>query len=135
MYKYSCADEKTVTNLETGATGIHPGGWMWEEYQNWIASGGITEPFDARSPSEILGADKARVQAANKTVCENHILKRFSLPIQSSMSMGVYPADMKDAMVSFIAACIAEENRVFDLVVAAATQEELLSIIPVWPEV
>lgn len=53
MYKYSNAEHTAVTNLETGATGIHPGVWMWEQYQEWVNAGGITEAFETRSPEQV----------------------------------------------------------------------------------
>lgn len=45
MYKFADKDNTTVTNLETGTTGIRPGNWQWDKYQEWVATGGITEPF------------------------------------------------------------------------------------------
>ena len=84
--------------------------------------------------AEQFQAEKDRVQTDNKSACENHILKRYPLTTQSSMDMGIYPVELKEAMIDWIAACIAEENRVFDLVGAATTREELASIIPTWPE-
>lgn len=55
MYKYSNKEHTTVTNVETGASGIHPGNWMWRGYQDWIVAGGITEPF--QSKEELLAQE------------------------------------------------------------------------------
>lgn len=51
MYKYTDKEHKTVTNLTTGQSGIHPGVWMWESYQAWLDAGGITEVFDTSNQS------------------------------------------------------------------------------------
>ena len=53
MYKYSNAEHTAVKNLTTGATGIHPGVWMWEQYQEWVNTGGVTEAFETRSPEQV----------------------------------------------------------------------------------
>lgn len=84
---------------------------------------------------ELLSIEKVRAQTHSKAVCEEYILKRYPLTVQSSMSLGVYPADQKDTMVNFIASCVDEENRVFDLIESASTLEEVQSVIPSWPEV
>lgn len=61
MYKFSNKEHSAVTNLNTGVSGIHPGVQLWEEYQQWVNNGGITEPFDTRSPEEIDVDVKARI--------------------------------------------------------------------------
>jgi len=105
---------------------VNPTHYMWdgEKLAEWPG-------LDA----ELFEDEKVRVQKANKATCEAHILAKYPLTVQSSMSLGVYPADQKATMVNFIADCIAEENRVFDLAAAVVTQEELASIIPSFPEV
>lgn len=45
MYKYSNKEHTVVTNLDTGASGIHPGNWMWKDYQDWVAAGETTQPW------------------------------------------------------------------------------------------
>lgn len=92
-------------------------------------------------PQDILDAEmlieaKQNLQTSNKAVCRKHIISKYPLETQSSAVLGVYPAEVKEVMVSFIAACIAEENRVFDLVEAVTTAEELEAVDkPIWPEV
>lgn len=86
-------------------------------------------------PAKRLAAEKSAVQQANKAACTAHILGRYPMPIQQSAALGVYPVDVRDTMVEFIAACIAEENRVFDLVEAATSISQLATIsVPTWPE-
>jgi hypothetical protein len=86
-------------------------------------------------PAKRLAAEKSAVQQANKAACTAHILGRYPMPIQQSAALGVYPVDVRDTMVEFIAACIAEENRVFDLVEAATSIPQLAAISgPTWPE-
>lgn len=58
MYKYADKDHNTVTNLLTGASGIHPGVWQWEEYQKWKDAGGITEPYQT---AEEIAAELAAI--------------------------------------------------------------------------
>lgn len=58
MYKFADKDHKTVANLITGASGIRPGNWMWEQYQMWVESGGVTEPFDARTSEQVMADEK-----------------------------------------------------------------------------
>lgn len=67
MYKYSNPEHTAVSNLETGATGIHRGVWMWEEYEAWVAQGGVTLPYDERTPeqvaADVLAAAKEDIAA------------------------------------------------------------------------
>jgi hypothetical protein len=132
MYKYSNAEHTAVTNLETGASGIHPGVWMWEHYQEWLANGGVTEAFDT-----IPLADKKVTKVnQNRSACESYITSFYPLTKQSSMSLGIYPAGDKATMIAFIEACIAEENRVAALVNAVTTIEGLEAVeAPTWPTV
>jgi hypothetical protein len=132
MYKYSNKEHTAVTNLETGASGIHPGVWMWEQYQEWVANGGVPEAFDT-----IPLADKKVTKVnQNRSACENHITSFYPLAKQSSMSLDIYPAQDKATMIAFIEACIAEENRVAALVNAVTTIEDLEAVeAPTWPTV
>ena len=70
-------------------------------------------------------------QAPNKEACKAHILARYPVEIQLSMNAGVYPAAEFEVYQTFLAACIAEENRVFDLIEADVNS----TVTPVWPEV
>ena len=69
---------------------------------------------------------KKTLQAANRAACDNHILSRYSGKIQDSFNAGVYSDVATTAYKNFLVACIAEENRVFDLIEPL----EELSIIP-----
>lgn len=44
-YKFANEEGTVVNNLETGAYGIHPGVWMWQQYLDYVAAGGLTEAF------------------------------------------------------------------------------------------
>ena len=52
-YKFANPEHTEVNNITTGSMGIHPGNWMWEEYQEWLQTGGTTEPFETRTPEQI----------------------------------------------------------------------------------
>jgi hypothetical protein len=61
-------------------------------------------------------------------------LTAYPEPIQRSAALGVYPVAYRITMADFIAACVAEENRVFELLEAATTLEDLeLKNQPIWP--
>ena len=45
MYKFSNPENTLVQNLVTGYSGIGPDSWMWEDYQTWLAGGGVTAPY------------------------------------------------------------------------------------------
>lgn len=87
--------------------------------------------------SEIVTAKQEELQAQNKTACRKHILNSYNADIQRSAALGVYPSTVIDPMSEFITACIAEENRVFDLLEAATTIPEIETIQAglTWPEV
>jgi hypothetical protein len=86
-------------------------------------------------PAKRLASAKEEMQQANKAACTARILGRYPAPIQQSAALGVYPVDVRDTMVEFIAACIAEENRLFDLIEAATALNQLAAISPpTWPE-
>lgn len=92
--------------------------------------------YAAYLAATALEARRAEIFTENKAACTGHILARYPLPVQSSANLGVYPAEIKTAMTDFIGRCIAEENRVFDLLAAAATLEALEAIAkPTFPEV
>lgn len=44
-YKFSDPAHQTVTNLDTGYSGIGPASQMWEDYQEFLANGGVTQPY------------------------------------------------------------------------------------------
>lgn len=63
-YKYANNEHTAVNNLDTGESFISPGIWQWREYQTWVASGGITEPFDSRTQDEIAAEAKSAAEEA-----------------------------------------------------------------------
>jgi len=84
----------------------------------------------------VFISTKESWQSKNKDACKSHILSKYPLEIQASMNAGVYSALAFEAYQTFLAACINEENRVFDLLEAALTIEELTLVPePTWPEV
>jgi len=97
-----------------------------EEEEEWDAS-------DAEANSFINLALKQK--AENRGKCNAHILTNYPLEVQSSASLGVYPAEFVTTMAQFIADCIAEENRVFDLIDSTTTVSELKAVeTPTYPE-
>lgn len=45
MYQLENEEGTLVTDLSTGAVGIHPGIWLWAEYQKWLDKGNIPKPM------------------------------------------------------------------------------------------
>ncbi len=119
---------------------INPKCPEWAAYQAWKDQGG--ELLPAR-PSEFhefsggqwrLNADQARsaIQQRNRAACRAHILARYPLETQASMNAGIYSAAETAAYQDFVAGCVAEENRVFDLLETAADPTAVEP--PAWPE-
>ena len=75
----------------------------------------------------------ATKQKAVKSACKGHIHASYPAEIQDSMNFGIYPSEVVDTAKAFIAACIIEENRVYDLLVLATTKEQVNVINPSWP--
>ena len=110
------------------------------EHGDWheVVDGRLVEKagYGAYLATQELETRRAEIVAENKAACTGHILARYPLPVQSSANLGVYPAEIKTAMTDFIGRCIAEENRIFDLLVVAATVQDLEAIAkPKFPEV
>jgi hypothetical protein len=88
------------------------------------------------SEEEKLITEKNIRQTNNKSACDNHILSFYSGKIQDSFNAGVYSEAATIVYKDFLVVCIAEENRVFDLIEATTTIEELNAVeSPTWPEV
>jgi len=62
MYKFSNPEHTRVTDLDTGTRDIAPGVWLWDRYQDWVASGGVTEPW--RTTAEVLTANQKLMKDA-----------------------------------------------------------------------
>jgi len=122
---------------------INPTCPQWATYEQWQALPGSVL-FPAR-PSEFhefingawqlgdLNEARRRLQTRNKKACRGHILAKYPVEIQHSMNAGVYGSESLTAYQEFLAACIAEENRVFDLLEAAI--DPTIIETPNWPEV
>ena len=113
----------------------------WSAYEQWQAlPGSVLLPVQ---PSEFhtfdngawqIDIEMARksLQARNRAACKVHILEHYPAEIQLSMNAGMYNAEAVTAYQDFLAATIAEENRVFDWLEAAADPTTVA--IPNWPE-
>ena len=86
--------------------------------------------------NQLIIDNRLRIQTENREACKALILSKYPIEIQASMNAGVYSAAAFESYQAFLAACITEENRVFDLLNAATTIEGLNTIeTPTWPEV
>lgn len=93
--------------------------------------------LDAISVKEAEWASgaAARLQESNRQACKAFILSKYPETIQRSAALGVYAPKILRAMSDHISRIIDEENRVFALVEAAETPEELAATEgPNWPE-
>ena len=45
MYKFENVEQTSVCIPTDGVFGIRPDTWQWADYQKWLKTGGITEPF------------------------------------------------------------------------------------------
>lgn len=73
-------------------------------------------------------------QTAIKQECTAHILAAYPEPIQRSAAMGIYSSDVIDKIKVFIARCVEEENRCYDLLEIATTIEAVGAVTPKFPE-
>jgi len=89
------------------------------------------EEQDAVDLAEAIPAKQNQI----KQECTAHILAAYPEPIQRSAAIGIYSSAVVDAMTSFIAGCISEEDRCFDALDAATTMEEVDLVTPAFPEV
>jgi len=110
----------------------------------WVVSdrfqdipGGLTKAEqDAAFLIAELATAKITQQDTNKASCTTFILEHYSEPIQRSAALGVYSQEYATIMADHIANIIEEENRVWDLLEAAKTMEDLSLVeSPKWPEV
>jgi len=94
-----------------------------------------------KSPAEVADAYLANHKVIAKTelnqACTAMILALYPLEIQSSMSLGIYPAAEVTKMVEWIAAMIEESNRVSDAIDLAADADGIMAarLSAVWPNI
>lgn len=91
MYKFSNKEHTKVMDLITGTTGIHPGVWRWEKYEEWVDAGGVTEPYktDEEKLQERLERNKqkaidAQLRAIKKYEQDDLNSKYGLLPLLTS---------------------------------------------------
>ena len=85
---------------------------------------------------ETLASAFKRISSKNRADCKTKILSVYTEEVQRNAGLGVYSTGYVDTMSAYIAACIAEENRVYSLLAAATTVNEILAVeSPVFPEV
>lgn len=53
-YKFADKEHTVINDLEKGLCGIHPGVWHWKEYQEWLAEGNVTEPFETEADKQAI---------------------------------------------------------------------------------
>jgi hypothetical protein len=108
--------------------------WNHLDCDNYVV---VSGKFMTRPESDIIERrihrEALRKQALVKRMCQDHILKNYPVPIQLSMSIGVYPQGEVEKMSDFIAGCIAEENRVYDELNNASSMESIELINPRFP--
>ena len=101
-----------------------------------IEGGATKEEQEITYLADLLATTRDRIQTANKQACTTYILSKYPFEIQSSMNAGVYSVTAYEAYQAFLVTCIAEENRVFDLLESATTIILLEAVeVPTWPEV
>jgi hypothetical protein len=100
MYKYSDPEHTKVTNTSENIYDIHPGSFLWEDYLQWVAEGGVTEAFDTRSDLEKLqDAISEKIQEIT-AYGDNKDLQPFEYPSESGVFYKV-----TDAVLNTIQYC------------------------------
>lgn len=95
----------------------------------------VAQPDGTWLSATPLDVVKSKRQLKWQAECQDRIYLAYPQEIQMSMSLGVYQDEFVAEATDYIAACIQEENRVFDLIEAAGTASEARGITPVWPVV
>ncbi len=73
------------------------------------------------------------IQNQNKIDCKAFILSKYTAETQRNAALGLYSTATTTALSDHIAAIIAEEDRVFDLLEASSDPASVET--PTWPEV
>ena len=79
-YKFANEEGTVVNNLETGASGIHKGVWMWESYQAYVDAGGLTEAF--KTARELWEETKREDEQA--------VRNTFDIDSEAPVTVGLY---------------------------------------------
>jgi len=124
--------EPTTTNLQlANDDGIEV--TETEATQKWIIVDKFkTESEETAFTAQLLIDLRDVLQTINKQSCTSFILNLYPENIQRSAALGVYPSGTVSSITDHIARCIAEENRVFDLIEASNDPNTIET--PVWPE-
>jgi len=141
QFSYLDTDEVTGLNragvapeLTGTCTNAQRTNGMVAEY--YTAPSGVLTP-KTQVEVEAIEFDNSKATTLTQTTadCQAHIYSYYSAPVQQSMTIGVYPSEMYDAMVVFIAACIEYENSLNDQLEAAMDQEAIDLILAgiTWP--
>jgi hypothetical protein len=97
--------------------------------------GTVQSRAESEASAHMYDMQRCALQAAYKQQCTEYILSKYPEAKQRSAALGIYEADQVAIMKTFIAACIAEENRVYDLLESAIIGTDSLdTITPLWPE-
>jgi hypothetical protein len=73
------------------------------------------------------------LQERHREACQAYIFTQYPTEKQHSMNAGIYGSENLIAYQEFLTACIAEENRIFDLLETAI--DPTIIETPTWPEV
>jgi len=83
--------------------------------------------------AELIISSRIRIQNQNKANCKSLIYTRYNQEFQNNMGIGLIPEATAATAATWIMDMREEENRVFDLLEAATTLEELNAIeTPTW---
>jgi len=113
--------------FKNSITAIEENGYGWKEYLQWVSDGGITEPYKTFEEWKEQYKNDAKIN------CSNNIYSFYPVPVQQSMALGIYPSEMSDVMVLFIADCIETENTLNEQYELATTEAELEAVVINWP--
>lgn len=81
MYKFANKEKTQVNCKEKNLYGISPGTWRWQEYQDWLAEGNVTEPYQTEEEelNEILNQKIGEILIMNDAKDKEPILFKGEL--------------------------------------------------------
>lgn len=77
-YKFNNEEQTQVINTETGQRCINPSVYLWKDYEDWVAAGGVTDPY--KSEAELL----AEAKIAKNQEVEIEYVVTCSAPVLTS---------------------------------------------------